>query len=88
MSKLNLSSKLYGVNATILIFVFVLYCIDCIILDCIILYCIILYCIVFVIKKGTLDDGFYLMQRCQWYIANKVIILNQFQSHGRKTSRL
>ena len=42
------ASKLYGVNATILIFVFVLYCIVlyCIVLCCIVLYCIVLYCIV------------------------------------------
>ena len=33
---------LYGVNATIIIFVFVLYCI---LLYCIVLYCIVLYCI-------------------------------------------
>ena len=42
------ASKLYGVNATIIIFVFVLYCIVlyCIVLYCIVLYCIVLYCIV------------------------------------------
>ena len=33
-----MASKLYGVDATIIIFVFVLYCI--------VLYCIVLYCIV------------------------------------------
>ena len=36
-----MASKLYGVNATIIIFVFVLYCI---VLYCIVLYCIVLYC--------------------------------------------
>ena len=40
---LNEPPKLYGVNATIIIFVFVLYCI---VLYCIVLYCIVLYCIV------------------------------------------
>ena len=45
-----MASKLYGVNATIIIFVFVLYCIVlyciyCILLYCIVLYCIVLYCI-------------------------------------------
>ena len=35
------ASKLYGVNATIIIFVFVLYCI--------VLYCIVLYCIVCIV---------------------------------------
>ena len=47
------ASKLYGVNATIIIFVFVLYCIVfyfivlyCIVLYCIVLYCNVLYCIV------------------------------------------
>ena len=42
------ASKLYGVNATIIIFVFDLYCIVlyCIVLYCIVLYCIVLYCIV------------------------------------------
>ena len=40
------ASKLYGVNATIIIFVFVLYCIVlyCIVLYCIVLYFILLYC--------------------------------------------
>ena len=38
------ASKLYGVNATIIILVFVLYCI---VLYCIVLYCIVLYYIVF-----------------------------------------
>ena len=39
-------SKLYGVNATIIIFVFVLYCIVlyCIVLYCIVLFCFVLYC--------------------------------------------
>ena len=37
-TNITVASKLYGVNATIIIFVFVLYCI--------ILYCIVLYCIV------------------------------------------
>ena len=37
-----IASKLYGVNATIIIFVFVLYCII-IILCCIVFYCILLY---------------------------------------------
>ena len=43
-----IASKLYGVDATIIIFVFVLYCIVlyCIVLYCIVLYCIVLYCIV------------------------------------------
>ena len=36
---IHVASKLYGVDATIIIFVFVLYCI--------VLYCIVLYCIVF-----------------------------------------
>ena len=47
--KINLvASKLYGVNANIIVFVFVLYCIVlyCIVLYCIVLYCIVLYCIV------------------------------------------
>ena len=39
----SVSLKLYGVNATIIIFVFVLYCV---LLYCIVLYCIVLYCIV------------------------------------------
>ena len=38
-----MASKLYGVDATIIIFVFVLYFI---VLYCIVLYCIVLYCIV------------------------------------------
>ena len=38
LESLFVASKLYGVNATIIIFVFVLYCI--------VLYCIVLYCIV------------------------------------------
>ena len=44
----DMASKLYGVDATIIIFVFVLYCIVlyCIVLYCIVLYCIVLYCIV------------------------------------------
>ena len=44
----SMASKLYGVNATIIIFVFSLYCIVlyCIVLYCIVLYCIVLYCIV------------------------------------------
>ena len=44
----SVASKLYGVNATIITFVFVLYCIVlyCIVLYCIVLYCIVLYCIV------------------------------------------
>ena len=43
-----MASKLYGVDATIIIFVFVLYCIVlyCIVLYCIVLYRIVLYCIV------------------------------------------
>ena len=43
-----LASKLYGVNATIIIFVFVLYCfvLYCIVLYCIVLFCIVLYCFV------------------------------------------
>ena len=42
------ASKIYGVNATIIIFVFVLYCIVlyCIVLYCIMLYCIVLFCFV------------------------------------------
>ena len=45
---LIVASKLYGVDATIIIFVFVLYCIVlyCILLYCIVFYCIVLYCIV------------------------------------------
>ena len=41
-------SKLYGVNATIVIFVFVLYCFVfyCIVLYYIVLYCTVLYCTV------------------------------------------
>ena len=35
-----MASKLYGVNASIIIFVFVFYCIDC-------FYCIVLYFFVF-----------------------------------------
>ena len=44
---IHMASKLYGVDATIIIFVFVLYCIVlyCIVLYCIVLYCIVLYCI-------------------------------------------
>ena len=38
-----MASKLYGVNATIIIFVFVLYCI--------LFYCIVLYCINFFVKR-------------------------------------
>ena len=43
-----MASKLYGVNATIIIFMFVLYCIVlyCIVLYCIVMYCIVSYCIV------------------------------------------
>ena len=42
-----MASKLYGVDATIIIFVVLLYCIVlyCIVLYCIVLYCIVLYCI-------------------------------------------
>ena len=45
---LFVASKLYGVNASMIIFVFVLYCIVlyCILLYCIVLYFIVLYCIV------------------------------------------
>ena len=39
------ASKLYGVDATIIIFVFVLY--YCIIIFVFVLYCIVLYCILF-----------------------------------------
>ena len=43
-----MASKLHGVNATIIIFVFVFYCISLsfILLYCTLLYCIVLYCIV------------------------------------------
>ena len=42
------ASKLYGVNAAIIIFLFVLYCIVffCFVLYCIVLYCFVFYCIV------------------------------------------
>ena len=70
-----MASKLYGVEATIIIFVFVLYlyCIVlyCIVLYCIVLYlyCIVLYCIVFVLKllcvsaeltTLSTDESFYI----------------------------
>ena len=43
---LTVASKLYGVNATVIIFVFVLYCI--------VLYCIVLYCTTVIRPKQTL----------------------------------
>ena len=56
------ASKLYGVNATIIIFVFVSYCIVlyCIVLYCIVLYCIVSYCIVlYCILKIAFFDSFW-----------------------------
>ena len=41
----SVASKLYGVYATIIIFVFFCIVLYCIVLYCIVLYCIVLYCI-------------------------------------------
>ena len=59
-----MASKLYGVIATILLFVFVLYCIVlyCIVLYCIVFYCILLYCIVLYFINTQVYD-FNLMYR-------------------------
>ena len=46
-----MASKLYGVKATIIILVYVLYCV---LLYCIVLYCIVLYCIV-LLEEGCVE---------------------------------